>query len=179
MDISIILDFLNSKASTSIAGFFIIVVSIIAIHSHKKTAKQKASLEFLDKLASNNRLIESSIFLRDYHLDNDKSIVLIATSDEYKKLQEKINPILNYFESLSIGVRIGIYDRRTMCLSRKQQIINTFDYSKPYINEIRKKCNNDCLFKNLEWFSNCLSNESWYNKLTCKVAQLFRCNNQK
>jgi hypothetical protein len=44
--------FFNSKASTSIAGFLIITISIIAIYSQRKTARQKTSLEFLDKLAS-------------------------------------------------------------------------------------------------------------------------------
>jgi hypothetical protein len=95
----------------------IITISIIAIYSQRKTARQKTSLEFLDKLASNKRLIDSAKFLRDYHFDNDKSIVLIATSNskKYKELQDQINPIFNYFESISIGVRIGIYDRRIMC----------------------------------------------------------------
>jgi hypothetical protein len=54
-------------------------------------------------------LIDSAKFLRDYHFDNDKSIVLIATSNskKHKELQDQINPIFNYFESISIGVRIG------------------------------------------------------------------------
>ena len=182
MDINIqdLLIFFNSKASTSIAGFLIITVSIIAIYSQRKTARQKTSLEFLDKLASNKRLIDSAKFLRDYHFDNDKSIVLIATSNskKYKELQDQINPIFNYFESISIGVRIGIYDRRIMCLSRKQQIIHTFEYSKPYIEEIRKRLNNRCLFENLEWFSTCLL-KPWYYRLTCKITQFFRCRHKE
>ncbi|MBE8190175.1 MAG: DUF4760 domain-containing protein [Candidatus Thioglobus sp.] len=150
MDIETIQTFVNSQASTSIAGFLIIIVSVIAINSQRKTARQKASLEFLDKLSS-KLLIESAKFLRDYH----KKIALITTSNttKYKELQEKIEPILNYFESVSIGVRIGIYDRRTMFLSRKQQIIHTFYYSKPYIEEIRKRLDNNCLFENLEWLA--------------------------
>ncbi len=155
MDISPILNFINSKASTSIAGFLIIIVSIVAIHYQRKTAKQKAALDFLDKLASDKKLINSSKFLRDYHFDNDKSVALIATSDieKYKELQDKIDPILNYFESLSIGVRMGIYDRLTVRLSRKQQIINVFAYSKPYIENIRDKLKNKRLFENLEWLA--------------------------
>jgi hypothetical protein len=45
MDINIqdLLIFFNSKASTSIAGFLIITVSIIAIYSQRKTARQKTS----------------------------------------------------------------------------------------------------------------------------------------
>ncbi len=179
--ISTIWNILNTQASTSVAGFLIIAVSMIAIHSQRKTAKQKASLEFLDKLASNERLIMSSKSLRDYHFDGNKSIELIATSDsdEYKDLQDEINPILNYFESLSIGVRIGIYDRGTMCLSRKQQIIHTFSYSKPYIEAIRIKFSNDCLFKNLEWLSECLSKKSWHNGFFCKITQFFRCRHKR
>jgi hypothetical protein len=45
---------------------WIITVSIIAIYSQRKTARQKTSLEFLDKLVSNKRLIDSAKFLRDY-----------------------------------------------------------------------------------------------------------------
>lgn len=180
MGIETIQIFLNSQASTSVAGFLIIAVSIIAIYSQRKTARQRVSLEFLDKLASNQRLIDSAKFLRDYHEDKEKSIVLIATSNskEYKKLQDKIDPILNYFESLSIGVRIGIYDKRTMCLSRKKQIIHTFEYSKPYIEAIRGKLINRCLFENLEWFSACLS-KPWHYRLICKVTQFFRCQHKK
>jgi hypothetical protein len=59
-----LLIFFNSKASTSIAGFLIITVSIIAIYSQRKTARQKTSLEFLDKLVSNKRLIDSAKFKR-------------------------------------------------------------------------------------------------------------------
>jgi hypothetical protein len=46
MDINIqdLLIFFNSKASTSIAGFLIITISIIAIYSQRKTARQKTSL---------------------------------------------------------------------------------------------------------------------------------------
>jgi hypothetical protein len=46
-------------------------------------------------------------------------MVFSPNSKKHKELQDQINPIFNYFESISIGVRIGIYDRRIMCLSRK------------------------------------------------------------
>ncbi|CAB5499076.1 DUF4760 domain-containing protein [Bathymodiolus thermophilus thioautotrophic gill symbiont] len=178
MDINAIQNFFYSGASTSVAGFLIIAVSVVAIYSQRKTARQKASLEFLDKLSSNRRLIKSAKFLRDYHFDNNKSVTLIATSEEYKNLQEQIDPILNYFEPISIGVRIGIYDRCTMYLSRKQQIIHTFEYSKPYIEKIREQLKNHCLFENLEWFSACIS-KPWHYRIFCKITQFFRCHKKK
>jgi hypothetical protein len=42
MDINTIL-----QVSTTVAGFFIICVSIIAIYMQRKTAKQKATMEYL------------------------------------------------------------------------------------------------------------------------------------
>jgi hypothetical protein len=105
-------------------------------------------------------LKNSAKFLRDYHLDDNKSIELIASSslEKYKELQDEIDPILNYFESLAIGVEISIYDLETIRLSRKQQIINTFKYSKPYIDKIREKLRNNNLFVNLENLSKQLEN---------------------
>jgi hypothetical protein len=86
--------------------------------------------------------------------------------------EEKLIPI--FWTLHRFKWKIGIYDRRIMCLSRKQQIIHTFEYSKPYIEEIRKRLNNRCLFENLEWFSTCLL-KPWYYRLTCKITQFFRC----
>ena len=180
MDISSIYDFLNSQASTSIAGFLIIIVSVIAIHYQRKTARQKASLEFLRILSTDTNLIEGSKALKNCHENLDRSMENVATSNgsEYQEIRQNIRPLLNYFEALSIGVRIGIYDKRTVSLSRKKQIIHTFTYSEPYIKNIRDKLKNDCLFENLEWFSACLS-KPWYYRLICKITQFFRCQNKK
>jgi hypothetical protein len=49
-----------------------------------------------------------------------------------------------------MGVRIGIYDKKISCLSQKQQIIHTFQQTKPYIKHIRKDLDNNKIFKNLE-----------------------------
>ncbi|SMN17659.1 hypothetical protein CRYPA_1453 [uncultured Candidatus Thioglobus sp.] len=156
MDTNPILYFLNTQASTSIAGFVIIVVSIIAIYFQRKTTKQKAALDFLDKLATEQHLIDSAKFLKECHIDPETSVELIATSkkQEHRSSQLKLNIILNYFESLSIGVRIGIYDKKTVCLSRNQQIIRTFEQAQPYIQYIRKDLSNDKIFENLEWLAN-------------------------
>jgi hypothetical protein len=147
MDINLIL-----QASTTVAGFSIIVVSIIAIHTQRKTAKQKFTMEYLQLLTFDENLKISAKFLRDCYLDNNKSVELIASSnkEEYKKQQDSLVPILNYFETLAIGVEIKIYDLNTIKLSRKQQVIHTFKQSEPYIKKIREKLKNDNLFINLE-----------------------------
>lgn len=169
-----LMEFLNTQASTSIAGFLIIVISILAIYFQRKTTKQKASLDFLDRLSSDDHLIQSSKYLRDIYHDKNKSLELVATSDydEYKKMQDKIDPILNYFEALSIGIKIGIYDKRTACLFRRKQIIHTFEYSEPYIKNIRKTLDNNKLFENIEWLAKCLSG-SKIKRTACQVSRLF------
>ncbi|SMM99150.1 hypothetical protein SPONL_404 [uncultured Candidatus Thioglobus sp.] len=152
-------NFLNSQAGTSIAGFLIIIVSIIAIYMQRKTAKQKAAIEYLRILSTDKQLKKAGKILRDYHFDNEKSIAVIASSnkEDIKEIKVDVVLLLNYFESLAVGVKIGIYDLKTVCLSRKKQIIHTAQYSQPYITEIRKKSNNKLLFENLEWLSNKLN----------------------
>ncbi len=157
--------FLNSQASTSIAGFLIIVVSIIAIYMQRKTAKQKSAIEYLRLLSTDERLRKAGKILRDYHLDNEKSIAIIASSDkqEIKEIKKDVVFLLNYFESLAVGAKIGIYDVQTIRLSRKQQIIHADQYSQPYVKEIRKQSGNPLLFENLEWLANKL--EQWNTTL--------------
>ncbi|CAC9600300.1 hypothetical protein [uncultured Gammaproteobacteria bacterium] len=156
LSVSFIYDFLNSQASTTIAGFVIIMVSIFAIYFQRKTTKQKVVLKFLDKLSTEQSLINSAKFSKNCHLNPEMSVELIATSKktEHRKEQIQLEVILNYFKSLSMGVRIGIYDKKIACLSQKQQIIHTFQQTKPYIKYIRKDLDNNKIFKNLEWLSN-------------------------
>ena len=145
-------EFLNTRASTSIAGFFVIVISVVAIYSQRKTTKQKAAIEYLRLLSTDNRLIDASAVIKKIHNNPKKSIETIATStdDESQKVKKEIVFLLNYFESLAIGIKVGIYDFKTVKLSRNKQIIHTFEYSKPYVYNIRKELNNQKLFLNLE-----------------------------
>ncbi|SFV87850.1 hypothetical protein MNB_SUP05-SYMBIONT-5-1023 [hydrothermal vent metagenome] len=162
MSISSIYDFLNSQASTSIAGFLIIIISVVAIYMQRKTAKQKATIEYLRILSTDDRLKKAGKILRIYYNDNEKNIAIIASSDkkDIKEIKLEVVFLLNYFESLAIGVKVGIYDFNTVRLSRKQQIIHTSKYSQSYFTEIRKKSGNPLLFENLEWLSNKLSSET-------------------
>jgi hypothetical protein len=164
------------KASNQFTGFFVIVVAIIAIWMQRKTAKEKNALEFLQELTNSETLQKGSKTLKKYHFDKNKSVELIATSDdkEIKKDAKEVRDLLNYFETLAIGVRMGIYDKRTVLLSRKQQIIHTFKYSQSYIKSIREKLENKCLYENLEWFVKCIES-SWYQQFFCKIKRLFKC----
>ena len=147
--------FLNSQASTSIAGFLILFVSIITIYYHRKTAKERFTFECLRQLDTDIILINAQNLLQTIHFDDRVSLELIATSEEikHKKLKQELRHLLNYFESLAIGCKIGIYDKRTIILSSNQQIINTYKYSLPYIKMLRKELKNRNIFVNLESFA--------------------------
>ena len=145
----------------------------------RKTAKEKSALDFLEGFSSNKELQKGAFVLKEYHFNQNKSVELIATSDDekIKKDAAQIRELLNYFETLSIGVRMGIYDKRTVLLSRKQQIIHTFKYSKSYIDSIREKLDNKCLFDNLEWFVKCIETPL-YQQFICKIQRPFKCKNK-
>lgn len=152
MDISTIWNILDIQASTLIAGFVIITVSITAIYFQRKTTKQKSALDFLDRLSTEQNLRDSAKFLKNCHLNPKISVELIATSQKEDQ-RMRLNTLLNYFETLSIGVRIGIYDKKTVRLSRRQQIVHTFEQAEVYIKKIRDNLKNDKIFENLEWLS--------------------------
>ena len=166
MVIDYLVKFLNSQASTSVAGFLIIIVSIIAIYYHRKTERERLALDYLRELNSSERLISAQKTLKFVHFDNSVSVELIATSNEqdYKNLKKDFVHLLNYFESLAIGCKIGIYDKKTIILSRNQQIINTYKYSLPYIIKTRENLKNKNIFANLEWLAKELERLNKKNK---------------
>lgn len=131
-------------------------------------------MDFLNRLETDDHLIDCARFLKKCHYDEETDLESIGSDvEKYKSIQEKIDPILNYFEALAIGIKIGIYEKKTACLFRKQQIIHTFDYSEKYIEVTRKEFDNDKLFVNLEWLAKCLSTPK-YKRWPCPISKRFK-----
>lgn len=155
-----------------------IIVTVIIIFMQRKTAREKNALDIMHELLTNETLQKGSKILKKYYFNNDTAL-LIATSMD-KTIQndvENIRELLNYFESLSVGIRLKVYDKKVVLAFRKQQIIHTFEYSKSYIDSIRNKLNNKCLYENLEWFVGCIK-IPWYQQIGCRMKRLLKCKNK-
>lgn len=149
-------------------GLLALTISIYVFFAQRTAHKKKNTLEYLHRLVIDDKLIDASNGFRykmfylychdDLFIMKWREVLDIDSlaEGEQKKYQKNtdskrdINLLLNYFDALAIGIKVGIYDFQTAKLSRNQQIIRTFRYSAFHINAIRKTLNNPNLFIQLE-----------------------------
>ena len=60
-------------------------------------------------------------------------------NEEWEKKRALIVRSINYFEIISVGVRVGIYDSNIIKLTIKSTILAFYDDTEPFIKKIREK----------------------------------------
>ncbi len=75
-------------------------------------------------------------------------------NNSHKKKSDAIaiRDLLNYYETISVGVKTGIYDIEMIKQSQKTMITNIFYQSKPFIDKSREIENNKNLYVEFESF---------------------------
>ncbi len=124
-----------------------ITTSLYVFLKQHKRQRQVTTLEYLHTLLSDEKLLHAN----NHFINNTSLKDYDNSSAECKQKKIEIRLVLNYFEQLSMGVKLGLYDIKIVKESRRSQIISVFSHSESYISHIRKSLDNPNLFKNLEW----------------------------
>ena len=142
-----------------IISIFGILLSIYVFIMQRTINKKQNTLEYLHRLVVDDKLVNVSNNFRDNIeylpfkvIENDINSgedLIDFLSGEVRRdeiVREKIEPknqevilLLNYFDALAIGIKVGIYDFKTAKLSRKHHIIDIFRQSKNFIERLRKE----------------------------------------
>ena len=162
------------KAGTVIVGLFAVGVAIISVWTNRRNAAETATINFINDLSTEKELARGQQILRLvrhnlYQLDRlielanpvEQAFQLTVTemTNEADAVQddfEAILALLNYFENMAIGARIGILDMKTLRMSRRKQIINTWNLLEPFIMALREQDHNPCIYEHFEWLKNCM-----------------------
>jgi len=173
----------HSKAGTVIVGLVAVWVAIRAIQTKRRTTREVASIDFINDLSSDEHLARGLELLREashYGKDlarlakNEVSGFNVGFEQEYRypALKNKKNDdyqdylailrLLNYFENMAIGARIGILDTKTLRMSRRKQIIKTWRLLEGFVEELRNDGSeyNPCIYEHFEWLKNCMTCKS-------------------
>ena len=166
----------HSKAGTVIVGLFAVWVAMRAIWSNRRTAQEVAAINFINDLSSDEHLSRGIELLREashhgkdltqlakdevsgFNAGLEKVATVSSTHEDYVAILR----LLNYFENMAIGARIGILDIKTLRMSRRKQIIKTWRLLEGFIEVLRHDGSeyNPCIYENFEWLKNCMSCES-------------------
>lgn len=82
--------------------------------------------------------------------DEVNAAIAKALSGDYPDLRADIKAYLGYFETLSGGVNLGIYDIATIDRLTGSRIINTFNRWRPYVDAVRDQTGSASLYAEFE-----------------------------
>jgi len=136
--------------STTIIGVLGSTIAIVAIVANRKTAKLKNTADILIRWREDEQVKKGLSVLRDWHNDDEKSVAVLATSNQNKEDLDNLRYLLNFMEDIAAGVKHDIYDEKFLRSSIRTIVINTWKMAKPFIDEIRTKHNNDAFYEHLE-----------------------------
>ena len=95
-----------------------------------------------------------------------------ALSGHHDELRADIKSYLNYFETLSGGVNLGIYDIETIDRLTGTRIISTFRRWTPYIDRVREKSGRPSLYAEFEILATKLEHRRAANPTSAHDAHL-------
>jgi hypothetical protein len=136
--------------STTIIGLVGSTIAIVAILANRKTAKLKNTADILIRWREDDKVRKGLTVLREWHNDDEKSIAVLATSNNNKDDLDNLRYLLNFMEDIAAGVKHDIYDAAFLRSSIRTIVINTWRMAKPFIDEVRTKQNNDAFYEHLE-----------------------------
>ena len=128
----------------SVVGFFGVIAAVVGIAVSRKTARQQATLEFMNEYSDSSKVSEGIRLIREIQDDQP------ATDDVLRAIDNPVGQennekrahalfVLNKFEILAVGLKQKIYDRKMVEDFWGHDIKKFFELSEPIISHIRKE----------------------------------------
>jgi LEA14-like dessication related protein len=126
------------------AILFVLMVTALAalwsIRSQKVISKKRATIDLMMKMKQDPSMEGVYSILTRVNNNSTESMETFAytNSDVCTIEAEKIRYLLNYYETISVGIKNGIYDESIIIDSRLSVMIMTFKFSRQYIAKVRE-----------------------------------------
>lgn len=131
---------LTSPYAILISACIAAVITIISIFSHKKTAKQRATLDYIIESEAGSHFTKvQREFSRVIRHSTDYKLYSLATNYPQSTYSQSIKGFLNHCELSSVSLRKGILDLKTYRNWMRSSFVNDFIQAIPFIYGIRAK----------------------------------------
>lgn len=140
--------------STALIGLLGASIAIIAILANRKTARQKNAIDVIMDMQESGEILKKLSVMREIHDSPESSLEQLAKKGLTDGLAEKaktVREILMFCETLSSGIRNGIYDEKIIRDNISTTLINIFDMSESFIKRIRNDKKNPRFYEHFEW----------------------------
>jgi hypothetical protein len=156
---------------TAIVGIVAIAVAVYGTALNRKTSRQKNAIDLMQKMREDEELKESLRFLRAVFESSCDTLEIIAKSPKaYASDRKKVIYALNFFESMGVGVRHGIYDRDIISDNIGSTIAHTWKVTGGFINLLRGDTRPKS-YEHFEWLAKCTSDKRWFKVAGCRIPR--------
>jgi hypothetical protein len=146
------ISFLATDYYRSLVLTFGVIVALVSIWSAHRTAKKKQTSDLILASRSDEKLVEGLQCIKCLHDDPNTSLRHYGSPE--KKSDEKLPCmlyVLNYYESICVGVREGIYDEKMLKRAQCSQVIVLWERTEKLIEELRKTRAQPTMFCEFAW----------------------------
>lgn len=142
-----------------IATLVVLVVTAFyarsAIKSQTTINQKRAAIDLMIQMKQDQLMVDVYPIINRIHKDTRDSIELYANpdperTDEKKKEVAKIRYLLNYYETICVGINNGIYDEQIIIDNRYTPMVTTYIFTKRYIETVRQNAGTDSSYEHFE-----------------------------
>lgn len=141
--------------ASPLAIFFGAQVAIISIWQARRTAKQKAAVDWIVSSHANETLEQGLHEIIKLHHSEDEDIAKYAhlKPGDDATILKSLYYVLNAYEYLAVGIRHKIYDEATIKQSSYTSITELWSMAKPFVVARRSMSRHNTLYCELEWLA--------------------------
>jgi hypothetical protein len=140
--------------ATVVVGLIGSTIATVAILANRKTSRQKSAIDVVMDMQESGEILKKLAVMREMHDSPDASIEQLAKKGLADGLAEKakiVREVLMFCETLSSGVRNGIYDEKIIRDNISTTLINIWDMSESFIKRVRVDRKNKAFYEHFEW----------------------------
>lgn len=149
--------------ATLFVGAVAAILAFWGVQTQRAIARRRATLDFILKSETDRDSIEAKRVFRN--LARNGGLDQWAREDNEKTAEaQHIKLVLNEFELVAIGIRQGIIGLRLYSMWFKSGTITAWRYSRPFIDLLRNRTNNNRLYEQFEWLVKLLEKPSFRHR---------------
>lgn len=153
-DMSAIHSIFADEAFRTAVVFVGVIVAVASVLTSRSIARKKQSADVLFAMRKDEEMLDGLTCIAKNHNAPDINMRSFAKSENFDSEDSiKIRYVLNNYETISVGIQLGIYDEEMFKRVMYGSLVKAYDRVLPLINAVREEKKRDTIFTEFEWLA--------------------------
>src|SRR5690606_19961859 len=124
-----------------------VIVAVISVLTARSTARKKQVADMLFASRGDEKLQRGCLVVKALHDDPTRNLRTMVDDPEQKEELRDVFYLLIHFETVCVGIKNGIYDEKMVKDAWCTMMIDSYSYSLPVIESVRKRHQKDTIYQ--------------------------------